>query len=451
MLIFVLMKKTLLLILSTLMLAASCKKDDIHEDAFRLFDDKALPTLTISFQESEWKQLLSLYDADPNTKEYVHCDVDFSGSGHIIKIKDAGFRLRGQTSRRRPQTRNGHFQHFHGGLHLRKFNEDNPEIDGFRRINLKYAKEDPTYIREHYCFDLLNRFGVWLAPESSWCRLSLNAGSKTANYGVYLMIESIDKQYLKRRPQFGSAEGFLWKCAQGADLGSYSEKSCHLDDNSTRTYPYELKDDAPQAFETAKSQLRDFIGKFKILKGDAFREWAKQAIDVPLLLKMYAVNVAVGHWDDYWNNMNNFYIYFNSRDTTNYRMYLLPYDYDNTLGTTLHCGVQNDAGRHDPYKWGLDRCTLISKLLTVSEFRDMYTSYLKQLGADGNELFSYEASSARILRWQEVFVPYLANDTGEDMTIIDKPASWGNHSEYRVIQDGANNWFRVKCSSLNSL
>lgn len=438
-------------VLVLVVLAVSCKKDNISQDAFSLFDEKSLPTLSLSFSEQEWSRLLSLYDADSRTKEYVHCDVTLESKERNITVRNAGLRLRGQTSRRRPETTKGRLQHFHSGIHLRKFEPSNPEIDGFRRFNLKYAKEDPTYIREHYCYDLLSRYGVWTAPSSSWCKLYISNGKSRRYSGVHLMVESIDKQYVKRRPAFGSADGFLWKCAGGANLRDVNDSRFHIDENKPDTYSYELKDDDPAAFETAKAQLKDFITNFNTLQGDIFLNWVRQAVDVELLLRTYAVNVAVGHWDDYWNNMNNFYIYFNSRDAKKYRMYMICFDYDNTLGTSHYCGVQNDSGRHDPYNWGLKECTLISKLLSFSEYRDMYTRFLRELGADGNQWFGYDASVARIRQWQSLLEPYLPNDTGEDQSLADRPASWGNHSEYRVLEDGNNNWFRVKSTVLNSL
>ena len=44
-------------------------------------------------------------------------------------------------------------------------------------------------------------------------------------------------------------------------------------------------------------------------------------------------------WDDYWFNKNNFYFYFDS----NGKFYFIPYDYDNTLGTSsgMNSGTQD--------------------------------------------------------------------------------------------------------------
>ncbi len=89
--------------------------------------------------------------------------------------------------------------------------------------------------------------------------------------------------------------------------------------------------------------------------GRDFHDWIAQVCDVELLLRTYAVNVAVGMWDDYWNNTNNFYIYFNSDDPDRYEFFFIPYDYDNTLGTSSSCGVQDDSARHRRWSGAIRR------------------------------------------------------------------------------------------------
>lgn len=331
---------------------------------------------------------------------------------------------------------------------MRKFNEDG-SLAGIRRINLKYPKEDPTYVREHFCFDMLERYGIWTAPGTSWCKLFIKVGdSAPAYFGVYLMMESIDRQYIKRRAEFGSPDGFLWKCSWGANLRDRDDRRFHLDDNSSNRYTYCLKSDEAFDFLPAREQLKGFIIKLNSLRGEEFATWIRSHCDVDLLLRMYASFVALGHWDDYWNNMNNYYLYFDSRSSEDYKVYMLPYDLDNTLGTTNICGVQSDSGRQDPYRWGIGECPMISKILEVEEFRAIYTRYLGELSDLANPYTGVEPSVQRIKLWQELLYNHTANDTGEDMSIADRPASWGNHPEYRIMSDGACNWFRVKCNSL---
>ena len=172
-------------------------------------------------------------------------------------------------------------------------------------------------------------------------------------------------------------------------------------------------------------------------------------MDVDLFLKTYAVNVGIGMWDEYWNNAgNNTFLYFNSRSATDYKVYLLPHDYDNTLGTTSAVGAQTDAVTHNPYAWGptdVSVSPLMNKILSFDDYKAIYTGYLRDLATG---LLTYESSIQRISRWQGMISVLIANDTGEDMKLRDVPASWGNHPEYRVVEDGETNFFRAKCASL---
>ena len=58
---------------------------------------------------------------------------------------------------------------------------------------------------------------------------------------------------------------------------------------------------------------------------------------------------------------------------------------------------------------------------------------------------------SRILAWQSLIQPFVSNDTGEDMSIKDKPASWGNHHEYRLMNTGNDNFFRVKTETVSKM
>jgi len=461
-------RRHLFVLMILAVLSASCGKDviiiddeqpaDVVGGPAYIFDDEQLPKLTISVSEEQWNKLLDAYDKDSHTHDYVCCHtVTLERGDQTLSTSDAGLRLRGQTSRRRPEGHSGqHHQagstdwhHVHFGLHSRKFTTEG-DLAGVRRINLKYAKEDPSYVREHFCFDMLSRYGVWTAPLTSWCRLYIQVdGSPEAYYGVYLMNESIDKQFVKNRPGFGQEWGYLWKCGWGANLRDRDDWRFRIDENESNTAAYEFKNEEVEEFEQAKAQLKDFIRKLNTLKGSEFYNWIQQICDVDLLLKTYAANVALGHWDDYWNDMNNFYLYFSGRDTENYKVYMLCFDYDNTLGTSHNCGVQNDSGRHDPYHWGLEECVLLYKILEVSDFRNIYTNYLRDFSSEDNPYTGVIQSASRIRGWHTMISPYLKNDTGEDMAIKDRPASWSNHQEYRLLEDGANNWFRVKAKSIS--
>ena len=166
--------------------------------------------------------------------------------------------------------------------------------------------------------------------------------------------------------------------------------------------------------------------------------------------KTYAVNVVVGMCDDHWNNGNNFYIYFNTTDKYEYQFFFLPYDYDNTLGTSWNCGIISDTGRHDPYNWG-DKGLLMERLMQFDEFRTIYRNALKELVAEENALFHVDASIERIKAWQDKIRDHVFNETGEDMSIYDDAASWGDNQDYLLMTKGEKNFFEVKTATINAM
>ncbi len=426
-----------------------------------IFDMEALPEIHMTISEEQWNELLSLYDQNSNTDEYIHCDASFTKNGQTHSFTDAGLRLRGNTSRRRPEgnggemhnTENPDYHHVHFMLNLRKFQKDDEhELGGVRKIHLKWHKDDPCYAREIFCYDLFRRYGIWTALNTSYCRLWLKVGdSKEAYYGVYIMLEAADERYLKKRKElFGDDKGFLWKCGWsnsgfGAGLDNTNDDRFWHDDNAgTENRAYCLKTEI-ESFDAAKAQIKDFIQKLNGKSGDSFKTWISSVTDVELLLKTYAVNVAVGMWDDYWCNQNNYYIYFNSTDKENYQFFFIPYDYDNTLGTSSII----DAGRQDPLNWdnGDSGRQLIEKLLQYSDYRKIYLDALQEI-CSREDLMQPAAATARIKGWHAMIGDYVSNDTGEDMEIKDRPAGWSNKGEYRLLKSGSDNFFEAKAASI---
>lgn len=427
-----------------------------------VWDDEAIPEVHLSVSLDEWNRLLSLYDANAYTTQYVMAAATFVKDGETTVIDSVGLRLKGNTSRRRPeggygqmhQRDNTDWHHAHFGVNLRKYVDDDAHtIQGIRKIHLKWFKDDPAYVREVFCYELFKRAGVWTALRDNYCRLWIHVegDSREAYYGVYELMEPIDKRYLKdRKDRFGASDGYLWKCRNAAAGLNNPGGDIWYDDDSDDRHAYTLETQTSE-FDNARAQLIDFMNKLSNLSDSEFYTWIQEVTDVDLLLRTYAVNVAVGMWDDYWNNANNYYIYFNGKETSGYQFFFIPYDYDNTLGTSLRCGVQDDAGRHNPLQWGNDNNRLIARILMFSDFKAKYVLYLKELVEARNALMDRRSAQARIRAWQERIAPYIDNDTGEDTVIEDKPASWGNHSEYNLLETGSDNFFNAKAATINAL
>lgn len=423
-----------------------------------VFDMNALPVITVGVKTDDWNNLLCKYDENRYVKDYIKCDFSFSKDGEVTQITEAGLRLHGNTSRRRPEGVTGQkhgeglkFNHCHYMVNLRKYiKDDNHDLQGVRKINFKWFHNDPSYVREIYCYDLFRRYNIWTIADCSYCRINLQVDDEQPVYlGVFGMFETVDKQYLKKRKDaFGSSSGYLWKCV-GNGLNDISDELFGFDDN-TVDHPYELKEDTEE-FEMAKEQLKNFITKFQTLEGEAFENWITTVCDVELLLKTYAVNVAVGMWDDYWNNFNNYYLFFNSNDLNDYKFYFIPYDYDESLGRTSACGVQKDAVTHDPLAWGRPENNLISKIISFPNFREIYVNALHDIASPALGLLDYDYSVQRIQKWHSLIENYVSNDTEEDMLIEDLPGKYSDQQDYKLWTDGAMNYFRVKCKLLQEV
>ena len=437
-------------------------REPVKEGYDYVWDSASLPEVHLNVSLAEWNRLLALYDANAYTTQYVMGTLSFVKEGETTVIDSVGIRLKGNTSRRRPEgwsgqtheSNNTDWRHVHFGVNLRKYADDDAHtIQGVRKLHLKWFKDDPMYVRELFCFELFRRAGVWTAMRDNYCRLWLHVegDSQETYYGVYELLEPIDKRYLKdRKTRFGSSNGYLWKCRNAAAGLNNPNGDIWYDDDSDDRHAYTLQTETGD-FENARAQLVDFMNKLNGLSDNDFYNWIQQVTDVDLLLKTYAVNVAVGMWDDYWNNANNYYIYFNGKGLTDYKFYFIPYDYDNTLGTSMRCGNQNDAGRQNPLNWGTDANRLISRILKFDDFKAKYIQHLKFLVTAGNAMMDRQSAQARIRHWQQLIAPYVDNDTGEDTIIEDKPASWGNHSEYNLLKNNADNFFTVKAASINAL
>ena len=131
---------------------------------------------------------------------------------------------------------------------------------------------------------------------------------------------------------FENPKGNLWKCGyaqSSADMDGL-DGSWAVDTDNGVNYDYEFKGDE-EDFAAAKDQFQDFLLKLQGKSDESFYKWIKEVCDVDLLMRTCAVNVALGMWDDLWNNGNNYYLYFTTSDKYDYKVFMIPYDYDNTL------------------------------------------------------------------------------------------------------------------------
>lgn len=449
------MKFRILPLLFALTHFLSCQEEPVQEEGFRneteIFDLKSVPELSIHLNSDEWNTLLLNFDKNPANELLVECSFHIQKGDKQVQLNKCGLKIRGNTSRRRPEGQKGSLhQSIDTEWHHSSFSIDfnhfvqGQKLAGLKKLNLKWFKDDPMYVREIYCYDLFRRYGVWTAPRSSYCKLSIQIDNEeSAYFGVYELLESVDDDFIRNRlPYFGDDQGYLWKCNWGADLVKQDPRRMDIevaDLNHTYRPVYDFKGD-PAKLEEAKTALISFMDSLNYTDRPNFKRWSNKNLDRELILRTYAVNILCGMWDDYWINQNNYYIYMNSQG----KFFFIPFDYDNTLGTSQ---IIPDAGRQDPMHWGSQNRPLITRFLSYTEYRSEYLNHLHVLCDPSKDYFSPEKSKQRINGWQSLIVNFIPNDTGEDIELNDMPASWGNCGFYRLLEND-NNYFDIRSAGL---
>ena len=443
-----------------------------------IFSTASLADITLTITRTEWNNLLAYYDQNYRNEEYIHADFKMKKGKNTWEISDIGLRLRGNTSRKRPQDGENYYQsHFKLDFEewLSSSGEERKLAGCMKGLNLKRFKEDPTYTREVFGYNFFRKNGIWTAPRAAYAHLFINIeednGSQTElDYGVYAMIEEINKQYLKERTltlqtgdslgggEYSDNKGDLWKCCWQKNNGpslytdynvssSFGVEEIYLDESKSLRFDYDLKTNK-DSLSIARNNFIDFIKELNALDSEEkIKSFYESKMDVDLFIKTYACNVLLGMDDDYWRNKNNYYFYFD----TNGKAYFIPYDYDNILGTNCF----NDTVTRNPLEWGegVNNAPLIEKLLSVYDYKQKYIDYLTQLS---EETSFVQGSQTEIQRLQSLVENYIYSkditysDTSSSIT--DDCASWcSNYGKYKLLSgDETNNYFRAKAKSVKT-
>ncbi len=158
-----------------------------------LFNDNVVHDLRIAINSSDWQALKTNFAA--NT--YYPCDFEW----RELVVRDIGIRSRGKTSRSSAKP----------GLRV-DFNryEDNQHFLGLKSVVLDNNTQDPSMLRERVSMLFLRRMGI-PAPREASARLYVNG----AYVGLYTLVESVDKSFLKRN--FREDDGHLYKYEPNGD------------------------------------------------------------------------------------------------------------------------------------------------------------------------------------------------------------------------------------------
>jgi hypothetical protein len=308
-----------------------------------LYDDTLLHSIYIVMDADSLEEL---YDALENEHEYA-VQFMYKTAAGTDTLEDVGFRLRGNTS-----------------LYSAKksfkvsFNTYNPgrKYQGAEKLNLIGNHNDPSMSREKLYFDLYNALGLPVR-RVSFVKVFIN----DEYYGLYTNIEEYDEIYLKNR--FGDNTGNLFKCVYGSNL--------EYNGTSISAYgSYELQTNEEE------NDYSDLMNLTNIITNTPLEDLPcelEEVFHVDNFLKIYALDIATGHWDNYGANQNNFYLYHNQLTG---QFEFMSYDCDNTLGIDW---LGTDWAELELYTWHFDNRPLVERLMQIEDYKNRFSYYMQQI------------------------------------------------------------------------
>lgn len=312
-------------------------------------------------------------------KNYVAARFKFTSNGLSIGPIDVGIRLKGGSSIERLNGTPSFKVAFN--WKLLKGNR----FLGLKNLTLNAMHQDGSKLHEYGSYRLFNLMGV-PAPRTGWAELSTNGSSR----GLYLSLESVDDIFLNSK--FRDVTQHLYEGVARNDL---KIGNANGDENTGDFLVKEGWGARPN-----KADLQKLITAANYSSGYSW--WTKlgTVMDRTALLKMFALENFLGHWDGYSGPLQSNYFL---RSNILGKFTMLPWGMDQTFGENRSTPALNDSffasldkstsafpGIEIKYqKTSMPRGLLFTKCLA---YRTCKLAYLAQLKA-----VSAKVSSARLV------------------------------------------------------
>jgi len=454
-----------------------------------LFTVGVLHDIEIVISAAEWRGLLQDMadyaqddpDGRPMTGNYRKATFVYRGTAGDAVIEEVGFRTKGHLNRPYPQDQFGNLHRAHFKIKFNKAfdqTEGTPEYETRNqrrfaklrelelRMNTNNASEgawDTSQMREFYGYELMRRAGVNASRVGS-ARLWIVIGGVRHYFGIFTLIEPVDKSFLTKRYGSAANDGNLYKCAWSAsgpaNLGPIDDPNgfehplagdpriLGVKDWQSHYRPtYDLKTNTDQPDHIV---FLDFVRNLDTLDGEALKEYLDASFEIDRFLRYLAINVLIGKWDDYWAIGNNYFLYFNNDGKVEY----YPTDLDMAFGEGFALFDTHTVGI---YEWGnrtreliklfnpdadedwLDENAeldypLVEKVFEIEEYRQTYEHYLTEFMKPENKLFTFSEYERMFNKMHSLYSPYLDNDMDE--------------GDSMYLGDGARTYYRARTLSI---
>ncbi len=345
---------------------------------YSLFDDSYLHEIRITSTDPNFWEILENDWQPVGDIPYRSATVEIDG----FKLTEVGVRQKGFSSNFFVNTTKKPLK-----LHFSKFVDDR-EYDGVRKLNLMNGVGDPALLKDKMAYDMFRYHGI-PGPRVAHTKLYIN----DVFWGVYGMIEQIDKRYLKRN--FADNDGNLWKNQGNSDL------SWHGSDPTS--YSFELQTNVEGNDWSKFIEFVDFINNATDIE---FENNFTDIFHLDEYLRIVAIDILINNWDSYLDHGRNWYMYHEPRSD---KIHWLPWDYNFAFDRLVDGSndldlIQNDLGK-----------ILNVRIFNTPEFRTQIMGYMC-------ELLDHNFTSDRLTPMMDTQLSLIEND-------------WNSNNNFFSIQD----------------
>lgn len=304
-----------------------------------------------------------------NTTDYQRANISITtADGATTNLNEIGVRLKGQASRGAAK------------MPLKiKFDAfvTGQKFMGLKRMTLNNMVQDPTMIHESTVYRLYRAAGI-PAPRTSYAKVFIDGNY----YGLYLNIESIDKEFAQR----------WFPSTQHIYSGPYN---CDVVVGVSGCYEAGIGD------PLVRTDL-NHAASYSNLHGLAWWTAINTVADMPTIIKLMATDVLIANWDGYTDAVqNNHSVHFDDTGV----LTIIPWGMDQSLSDPY-----GSIGSIDRYMtwdgngplfrgWGNHRSTMFDHCIEYAPCKTKFIQagiYVSGL-INSINLFGYESQMASVV------------------------------------------------------
>jgi len=265
---------------------------------------------------------------------------------------------------------------------------------GLRRMTLNAMTQDGSKLHEYGAYALFNAMGVQ-ASKTGWARIYVNGKDK----GLYVNVETPDENFMARR--FRDITQHVYE-GQGSDFYTGS------DQGGKDTWPFLV--DYGWKVTPNKFDLANLIAHSNQSLSSTWYPGLQVITDRASMIKFFAVENFLGHWDGYSGpDKNNYFI----RSNTQGKFTFVPWGTDQTFGENRATPVVGDTfemslmSERSDHPWAKDmlRGRIYIQCINNKACKTAYLQALKAVSAKATSMKLTEklAATAKVIEpWLQV-------------------------------------------------